>query len=140
MVDSVSPAQRSRNMSRIRSRDMAPEKIARSVLHRAGFRFSLHRKDLPGKPDIVLRKHNAVIFVHGCFWHRHAGCKRCTTPKSNQQYWLPKLDGNAKRDRLHVAALKKLGWRVKVVWECEVKNRAKLARQLNSFILGPRSP
>lgn len=134
MVDSITSEQRSRNMSQIRSRDTTPEVIVRSILHKAGLRFRLHRKELPGKPDIVLRKHRAVIFVHGCFWHRHPGCKRCTTPKTNPAYWLPKLQRNADRDKEHIADLKKLGWRVRVVWECELKNRPKLTRNLQTYL------
>lgn len=134
MVDSITSEQRSRNMSQIRSRDTAPEKLVRSILHKAGFRFSLHRKELPGKPDIVLRKHSVVIFVHGCFWHRHSGCKRCTTPKTNAEYWLPKLQRNADRDKEQIADLKKLGWRVRVVWECELKNQLKLKKKLEKYL------
>lgn len=134
MVDSISPEQRSRNMSRIRSRDTAPEKRVRSILHGAGYRFSLHRKDLPGKPDIVLRRHRAVIFVHGCFWHRHQGCKRCTTPTTNAEYWIPKLERNTSRDNQHISDLEKLGWRVLVVWECEARDTRKLAKALANFL------
>jgi DNA mismatch endonuclease (patch repair protein) len=134
MADSITSEQRSRNMSQIRSRNTAPEKLVRSILHKAGFRFSLHREELPGKPDIVLRKHGAVIFVHGCFWHRHPGCKRCTTPKTNRAYWIPKLERNADRDKQHIADLKRLGWRVWVVWECELKNQPKLKEKLENYL------
>ncbi|MGD9560948.1 MAG: very short patch repair endonuclease [Pyrinomonadaceae bacterium] len=134
MADSITSEQRSWNMSQIRSRDTTPEMVVRSILHRSGFRFRLHRKELPGKPDIVLRKHRAVIFVHGCFWHRHSGCKRCSTPKTNPAYWIPKLQRNADRDREHIANLKKLGWRVRVVWECELKNQPKLTRNLENYL------
>ncbi len=134
MADSITSEQRSWNMSQIRSRDTTPEMIVRSILHRSGFRFRLHRKGLPGKPDIVLRKHRAVIFVHGCFWHRHSGCKRCSTPKTNPAYWIPKLQRNADRDIKHIADLKKLGWRVRVVWECELKNPTKLKKGLERYL------
>ncbi len=107
-------------MSRIRGKNTLPEKCVRSLLHRFGFRFRLHGKKLPGRPDVVLAKHKTVIFVHGCFWHRHQGCKNCTTPTNRREWWLAKLNGNAARDKLHQAALKKLGWRVIVIWECEI--------------------
>lgn len=119
-------------MSRIRGKNTIPEMRIRSILHRMGFRFRLHVKDLPGKPDIVLPKYKTVIFVHGCFWHRHRGCKNCTTPTNRREFWIEKLEGNAARDKLHQKALKKLGWRTVVVWECEtdpdsVSNRLKLS-------------
>ena len=107
-------------MARIRSRDTKPELIVRSVLHRAGIRFSLRRKDLPGKPDIVLPKYQTVILVHGCFWHRHPGCSVATTPKSNIEFWHKKFDTNVKRDRRNQRALRRLGWKVIVVWECQI--------------------
>ena len=98
----------------------------RSALHRRGYRFRLHDKTLPGKPDLVLKKHNLIIFVHGCYWHRHEGCKRCTTPKSNQEYWLPKLERNKIRDRKNQALLQEMGWKVKIIWECEAKDPSQL--------------
>lgn len=130
MSDTVSKLQRSRNMSRIRSRNTVPELRVRSTLHRAGFRFRVHSNELPGKPDVVLRKHKTVIFVHGCFWHRHAGCSRCSTPSSNEGYWIPKLAGNVVRDRVNQRSLTKLGWKVLVIWECETKDIAKLEKRL----------
>ena len=111
-------------MSRIRGKHTTPEKAVRSVLHRMGFRFRLHGKGLPGRPDIVLRKHNTVVFVHGCFWHRHKGCRNCTTPTNRREWWLEKLNGNAARDVIHVKALRKLGWKVLVIWECETEKPA----------------
>lgn len=134
MSDTVSKEQRSRNMSRIRGRDTRPEMIIRSTLHQLGFRFRLHVKSLPGKPDIAFPKHHKVIFVHGCFWHRHQGCKRCTTPTTNTDYWIPKLAGNAERDKLHKRALAKLGWKVLVVWECEIRDLSKLERKVLRFL------
>jgi DNA mismatch endonuclease, patch repair protein len=119
-MDVWSPEKRSAVMARIRSRDTKPELIVRSLLHRAGTRFSLRRKDLPGKPDIVLPKYNTVIFVHGCFWHRHKGCKVATMPKSRTAFWQAKFDANVERDRRNQRALKKAGWQVIVLWECEV--------------------
>jgi DNA mismatch endonuclease (patch repair protein) len=106
-------------MSRIRGKDTGPERVVRSALHRLGYRFRLHRGGLPGRPDIVLPKHHAVVFVHGCFWHRHSGCRRCTTPTHNRSFWAAKLERNAVRDKANKRALRKLGWRVVVVWECE---------------------
>ena len=118
--DRLTKARRSWNMSRIRSKDTTPEKVARSMLHRMGYRFRLHGKKLPGRPDIVMAKHKTAIFVHGCFWHRHRGCKNCTTPTHRREWWLKKLEGNAARDKRHQAVLKKAGWRVLVIWECEL--------------------
>jgi len=107
-------------MARIRSRDTKPELIVRSLLHRAGLRFSLRRKDLPGRPDIVLPKYRAVIFVHGCFWHRHPGCKVATLPKSRQDFWQAKFAANVARDERNQRRLVEAGWNVLVLWECEV--------------------
>ena len=106
-------------MSRIRSRDTGPELLVRSALHRAGYRFRLHSKDLPGRPDIVLPKYHTVVFVHGCFWHRHKGCRFAYTPKSRVAFWNNKFRGNIERDRRTSTALRKLGWRVVTVWECQ---------------------
>ena len=119
MADRLSPEDRSWNMSRIRSRDTVPELRVRSVLHRAGYRFRLHRKDLPGRPDIVLPKHRTVVFVHGCFWHRHPGCRFAYQPKSRVAFWQKKFDDNVARDRRNVHVLRALGWRVITVWECQ---------------------
>lgn len=119
MADNTDPVTRSRVMSRIRGYDTTPERTVRSYLHRAGFRFRLHRKDLPGSPDIVLPKWNAVVFVHGCFWHRHAGCRKAYTPKSNTTFWTKKFESNVERDRRKAMELKQLGWRVFAIWECE---------------------
>ncbi len=109
-------------MSRIKSRNTTPEKKIRSLLHSLGYRFRLHRKDLPGKPDIVLPKFKTVIFIHGCFWHKHKGCKRANTPKSNLNYWIPKLARNVKNDKKHIRDLRKKGWKTMVIWECTSKN------------------
>lgn len=120
-------------MSRIRSKDTKPELIVRSQLHKMGYRFRLHRNDLPGKPDIVLPKYKTVIFVHGCFWHRHKGCKRCTTPSTNTDYWIPKFERRIEKDRSDKKELKKLGWNIIVIWECKVKNTSKLISQLEKI-------
>jgi len=109
-------------MSRIRGKNTAPELIVRSILHRMGFRFRLHSKHLPGRPDIVLSKHSTVVFVHGCFWHQHKGCRKCTLPASNKSFWRRKLERNVVRDKLQCQNLVRLGWRVMVIWECQTKD------------------
>lgn len=121
-------------MSRIKGRETKPEIHVRSVLHRLGFRFRKNVSQLPGNPDIVLPKHNTIIFVHGCFWHQHKGCKKCKIPKSNVEFWTDKLLGNRKRDRLHNRGLRLQGWRVMTVWECQVGDKEKLSRRLSSFL------
>ena len=112
-------------MSRIRGKDTKPEKIVRSALHKNGYRFRLNRKDLPGKPDIVLPKYKSVILVHGCFWHRHPRCKFAYNPKSRETFWQKKFSENVERDRFVKKELRKEGWKVIVVWECELKNDKK---------------
>src|SRR2546421_9310973 len=126
--DRLTKARRSWNMSRIRGKDTTPEKVVRSLLHRMGYRFRLHAKKLPGRPDIVLPKYKTVIFVHGCFWHRHKGCKNCTTPTNRREWWLKKLNGNADRDRIRQRALRKLGWRTIIVWECQTERPTAVQR------------
>ena len=120
-MDRISPEERSRIMSHIRSKDTKPEKRLRSLLHRLGFRFRLHRKDLPGTPDIVLPKYRTVIFVHGCFWHQHPGCKKATLPRSNVEFWKNKLEKDIGRDKEVEKKLIETGWNVIVIWECEIK-------------------
>ena len=120
-MDSLTPSHRSWNMSRIRGKDTQPEVRVRSALHRMGYRFRLHRKDLPGKPDIVLPKYSTVVFVHGCFWHRHPGCRFAYTPKSRVEFWQTKFDRNVERHREVELSLKELGWHVVVIWECETQ-------------------
>ena len=119
-MDTWTPEKRSEVMARIRSRDTKPELIVRSLLHRCGVRFSLRRRDLPGKPDIALPCYKTVVFVHGCFWHRHARCRMASDPKSHQAFWRAKFEANVARDRRNRSALTKAGWRVIVLWECEV--------------------
>lgn len=126
MVDRISPERRSWNMSRIRGKDTLPELRVRSLLHHMGYRFRLHRKDLPGRPDIVLPRYNTVIFVHGCYWHRHGGCHLTTTPKTRINYWKRKFIENVRRDKRVEAALGKQGWRVVKIWECETRNAKQL--------------
>jgi len=134
MADHLSAERRSWNMSRIRSKNTSPEKSVRSLLHKMGYRFSLHRPDLPGKPDIVLRKYATVIFCHGCFWHQHPKCKRATIPKSNTDYWIPKLKRNIDHFCEASKHLEQLGWKVAIVWECETNQLDKLEKKLRSIL------
>ncbi|MBG31356.1 MAG: very short patch repair endonuclease [Opitutae bacterium] len=120
MTDIVSEQQRSYIMSRVSSKDTKPEMLVRSFLHRSGFRFRIHAKNLPGRPDLVLTKHQAVVFVHGCFWHRHAGCAKATMPATRVNFWREKFERNVSRDLRNQAELQDLGWRVIVLWECEI--------------------
>ena len=122
MADTMTKAQRHAVMSHIRSRDTKPEKLLRSLVHRQGFRFRICRKDLPGRPDLVLRRHRTCVFVHGCFWHRHAGCRLASMPKDNADYWQAKFERNQARDRANVRELLALGWNVVVVWECRLRH------------------
>jgi len=124
MTDFLSPEERSRRMSRIRGRDTAPELALRKALHALGLRFRLHAR-LPGKPDIVLPRHKAAIFVHGCFWHRHDGCKVASTPKSNTAFWEEKFQRNVARDRRVTSQLEAAGWRVLVAWECQLTGKGR---------------
>jgi DNA mismatch endonuclease (patch repair protein) len=123
-------------MSQIRGKDTEPEKAVRAALHRLGYRFRLHVKDLAGKPDIVLPKYRTVIFVHGCFWHRHRGCSNCTTPTSNRAFWVRKLEGNAARDKLKARSLRRVGWKVLVIWECETARADRLGLKLAKKLSG----
>ena len=115
--------QRSRNMSAIKSKNTKPEIKVRKVLHSMGYRFRLHSKDLPGSPDIVLPKYKTVIFVHGCFWHRHENCKYASTPKTRQEFWEAKFRENINRDKLNQENLSSNGWKIIIVWECEIKDK-----------------
>ena len=134
MSDTLDPATRSRTMAAVKSRGTVVELRVRRSLHSAGLRYRLHRKDLPGSPDVVLPSLRTIVFVHGCFWHRHAGCKRASTPASHTEYWLPKLARNVQRDRVNSQRLADLGWTVLVVWECQATpdQLASLANQLLS--------
>lgn len=133
-MDKISPEKRSWLMSRIKGKDTSPEIRVRSLLHRLGFRFRIQRRDLPGKPDIVLPKYRTIIFVHGCFWHQHQGCKHSHIPQSNVSYWESKLSRNVLRDIKNKQALEQLGWKVVVIWECETKNIEKLAEEISEKI------
>lgn len=122
MSDPLTREQRSRNMAGIRGTHTRPEMLVRSALHRAGLRFRLHHPSLPGRPDIVLKRHKAVIFVHGCFWHCHPRCRYAVLPKTRRTFWHTKLLGNRKRDARQIKDLKAAGWRVLVIWECALRN------------------
>jgi len=118
----------------VRSKDTAPEIKVRSLLHRLGFRFTLHRRDLPGRPDIVLPKYSTVVFVHGCFWHRHPRCPNATKPATRQDYWLPKFNRTVTRDQRNQEEIRRRGWSVVVVWECELRDTERLTRRLRKAI------
>ena len=124
MADIVNSQTRSRMMAGIRGKDTKPELALRRALHALGFRYRLHVKGVPGKPDIVMPKYNAVIFVHGCFWHRHRGCRYTTTPSSRRDFWTAKFDANVARDIVVRSALSQAGWRVATVWECALRTEA----------------
>lgn len=133
MVDTLTRSERSALMARIRGTDTGPERIVRSELHRAGFRFRLHAARLPGRPDIVLPKHRVVVFVHGCFWHRH-GCRLTGTPSTRRAFWTAKFAANVARDRRSARALRRLGWRVLTVWECSLRTARGRAREIEGLI------
>ena len=141
-MDNLSPNDRSLMMGRIRGADTRPELRVRRMLHGLGFRFRLHRRDLPGRPDIVLPGRRAAVFVHGCFWHDHAGCRYATKPKSNTAFWAQKFARNRERDAAAEWALGARGWTVLVVWECELRNpdalRARLDGELRQLDPRPR--
>ena len=134
MTDVFSEAKRSYIMGQVKGKDTKPELLVRSMVHRMGFRFRLHRKDLPGAPDIVLPKHMKTIFVHGCFWHGHEGCPRSARPTTRPAFWKKKLDGNMRRDTENVRHLTDMGWKVLVVWQCEMRNRTTLQAKLQAFL------
>lgn len=136
MVDKLTPEERSKNMGNIRSKDTSPEIIVRKLTHSLGYRYRLHRKDLPGKPDIVFSNRKKIIFIHGCFWHQHddPSCKIARIPKSRTEYWVPKLQRNIERDREHQAQLLSMGWRMLVIWECEVKDLEKLTYKIRKYL------
>jgi DNA mismatch endonuclease, patch repair protein len=134
-VDTLTAAERSERMGRVRSKDTKPEMLVRSLVHRMGFRYRLHDRNLPGNPDMVFSGRGKIIFVHGCFWHRHG--KRCEFtrwPKSKLGFWRPKLEQNHQRDRIVGRELRKLGWRVLTVWECQLKDREAVGAKLRTFL------
>jgi DNA mismatch endonuclease (patch repair protein) len=134
MADVLTPKQRSFNMSRIRSRDTRPEMIVRSIVHRLGYRYRLHKKDLPGKPDVVLVRHRKIIDVHGCFFHMHKCRYGSVVPATNAKFWKTKRLSNVERDRHNLRALRREGWKVLIVWECETRNPASLHKRLQKFL------
>lgn len=143
MVDHLSKEKRTWNMSRIRSKDTKPELVLRSMLHQEGYRFRLNGKVskkihpkgcLPGKPDIVLTRYRTAVLVHGCFWHRHKGCKGATTPKTKTEWWENKFSKNVARDKKNTCELRKLGWQVITIWECELKDPEKVLKKISAKI------
>jgi DNA mismatch endonuclease (patch repair protein) len=134
MADVFSEEKRSWIMARVRGRDTKPEIIVRSFVHRMGYRFRIHCRELPGNPDIVLPRHRKAIFVHGCFWHGHKRCPRSKRPTTNMSFWDQKLDRNVLRDKKSLRALRRNGWNVLVVWQCETRNPKKLLRKLARFL------
>jgi DNA mismatch endonuclease, patch repair protein len=133
-TDTLSKEKRSRLMSQVRHKDTKPECIVRTTLHKTGFRFRLHAKNLPGTPDIILPKYQTVIFVHGCFWHRHLNCKKATTPKQNASFWREKFERNIQRDMKKTHDLEAIGWRVVIVWECETSKIDELSNKLTIIL------
>jgi len=133
-MDRISGEHRSWNMSRIKSSNTKPEIIVRSLLHNMGYRFRLHRKDLPGKPDIVLPRYKSVIFVHGCFWHRHKGCKNAASPKTKKTFWREKFRANVERDRKVQKEMKSMGWKIQIIWECELSDPEEVRKSLKSHL------
>jgi DNA mismatch endonuclease (patch repair protein) len=135
-MDHLTKLARSKNMGRIRSTGTAPERVVVQLARRLGRSFKTHARTLPGAPDLAFFKLRKVVFVHGCFWHQHPHCHRSNLPKSNRNYWVPKLAGNAKRDRAHRRRLNRLGWKTMTVWECECAHTERVARRLERFITG----
>lgn len=133
-MDTLTREQRSERMSRVRARNTGPELAVRQALHARGYRYRLHDKRLPGKPDLVFSSRRKVIFVHGCFWHRHSGCSLARLPKSRLDFWQTKLEGNKHRDARHLEQLRELGWSVLVVWECELRDMPTLVARLEAFL------
>jgi len=134
MSDNLTPEQRRKTMARVKSQDTEPEIKVRRLAHALGFRFRLHRKDLPGKPDLVFPKLKKVIFVHGCFWHGHEGCEASKKPSSNTEYWNKKLDRNKKRDQDNLKRLISVGWEPLIIWECETKKDNELKIKISVFL------
>lgn len=130
-MDKLTTKRRSEVMSRVKGINTTPELRVRRALHAMGFRFRLHRKDLPGKPDIVLPKHRLCLFVHGCFWHQHEGCKRATFPDTNREFWAKKFEQNRERDKRITSELVQAGWRVCVIWECQTKDENALSSEIS---------
>lgn len=140
-MDILTTIERSERMGRVRGKDTKPELLVRRMIHAMGYRFRLHRRDLPGSPDLVFPSRRKVIFMHGCFWHRHPdpNCKLARLPKSKRDYWVPKLETNRQRDVVNLEMLHDMGWQVMIVWECELKELDALRVRITSF-LGSRTP
>lgn len=134
MTDIVDSRRRSEMMAGIKARDTVPEIAVRCIAHKMGLRFRLHRKELPGRPDLVFPKHRLAVFVHGCFWHRHEGCRYAYTPKSRVAFWTEKFAGNVARDKRNEEALHDLGWKILVIWECETRDDETVRRHLEDSI------
>ena len=134
MVDTLAPEIRSRIMSKVRSKDTKPEMILRRLLHSLGYRYRLHRADLPGRPDITFPSRRKVIFVNGCFWHKHSDCSKVRVPASNREYWLPKLERNRVRDKRNKVLLEESGWSTKTIWECELTDLDEISKRLIEFL------
>ena len=134
MVDTVTPEIRSRIMARVKAKGMKPELRVRKLLHGLGYRYRLHRADLPGRPDLVFPARRKVVFVNGCFWHRHDNCSKVRLPATNRDYWQAKLERNYNRDRRNLALLREQGWAVMTIWECQLRNWAAVAAQLTAFL------
>ncbi|WP_236074812.1 very short patch repair endonuclease [Paraburkholderia nemoris] len=134
IMDTLNPQERSERMGRIRAKDTKPELTVRRLVHGMGYRYRLHVKDLPGCPDLAFARRKKCIFVHGCFWHRHTGCRLARMPKTRLDFWQPKLDANAARDVVVERKLTELGWNILIVWECEVKDEATLMPRIRAFL------
>ncbi|MGD9780957.1 MAG: very short patch repair endonuclease [Kiritimatiellia bacterium] len=134
MTDTLTIEERSRLMAKIKGKDTGPERAVRSLLHRAGYRFRKHVPDLPGKPDVVLPKYKTVVFVHGCFWHRHKNCKIATTPKSHRKFWADKFARNVANDRKHLRQLRRRGWKVVTVWACQLKRPERVRARIEKAL------
>lgn len=134
MADNVSKERRSKIMAQVKSKGMKPEMHVRRLLHGLGYRYRLHRSDLPGKPDIVFPGRRKVVFVNGCFWHNHEGCNRVRIPNTNRDYWVSKLERNAERDKRNIIHLNSIGWQSKVIWECQLKDMTAIAESLTQFL------
>ena len=137
MADTVSPETRSRIMARVKSKGMKPEMQVRRLLHGLGYRYRLHRSDLPGRPDLVFPSRRKVVFVNGCFWHRHEGCSKVRIPATNRAYWLAKLERNHARDARNTALLQEQGWAVLTVWECQLRDSPAATERLVAFLESP---
>ncbi|SEH27864.1 very short patch repair endonuclease [Rhizobium sp. NFR12] len=139
-MDRITPERRSANMARIKGKNTKPEMVVRRLVHALGYRYRLHRRDLPGKPDLVFESRKAVIFVHGCFWHQHGDpqCRNAVLPKSRTEFWEAKLRRNVERDVTNIAELEELGYRVEVIWECEIKDLPMITQKITHFLGQPK--